>query len=549
VYGQNTIAQIKEITLLTSKPAQYDRAEFQINLVSEWENPYLQEDVALNMQILAPHGAKLTLPCYYESGSSKKKSVWKARFTPQETGNYTYHFELIKKGKLISTSKTLRFNAAAPQKGKNGFLHPKSNWVFEFDNGKPFRGVAENICWESRATDDSKFFKELHEENRFSYDYMLPDFAANGGNFFRTWMCAWNLPIDRKDNFNNHRYTASDEYYNPSALARMDYMIELSESLDLYIMLTLGQGAWSVREGGFATSNADFFVNQKAKERYKNRLRYIVARWGYSPNIAVWEFFNEVDNVQYRDAKNPIDGKSIVDWHAEMSSYLKQLDPYGRIVSTSISHRDIEGLNSIPDIDLNQKHIYKHTRSIPSEIVKYTEKYHKPYVIGEFGFEWDWSKNFNDFAQDMELDFKRGLWYGLFSPTPITPMSWWWEFFEDKGMNSYFKGVREINDKMLQAGNGEFEVLPIQASNLDAFCIKCGEDIFVYLYNDTVSTIPIETLIEITNNKQYTVQRFTPTTLEYDSYGSTTSARNAITIKCGDLGSKEEAVLLFTPNK
>ena len=81
------------------------------------------------------------------------------------------------------------------------------------------------------------------------------------------------------------------------------------------------------------------------------------------------------------------------------------------------------GMNAIPDMDVNQKHIYNASSVIPSTILSYEEQFGKPYVIGEFSREWDWSKNFNDFADEMDADFKRGLWYGLFSPTPITPMS------------------------------------------------------------------------------------------------------------------------------
>jgi hypothetical protein len=51
--------------------------------------------------------------------------------------------------------------------GKDGFLHPKSNWAFAFDSGKPFRGIGENIGWESRKSDDSKFFKNLQEKPKY----------------------------------------------------------------------------------------------------------------------------------------------------------------------------------------------------------------------------------------------------------------------------------------------------------------------------------------------------------------------------------------------
>ena len=525
-------AQITQATLLTRKPELYAKTEFDIRLTAGWENPYLQEDVALDMFLIAPSGKKLTLPCYYESGESGQESIWKARFTPQETGNYQYSFKLTKRGQDVSSSPLSKFNVAKSK--RDGFLHVKDFWTMQFDSGKPFRGVGENICWESRANDDSRFFKELHEQPKYNYDYLLSSLAASGGNYYRTWMCSWNLPIDRKRNFNNNRYTASEEYYNPSAVQRFEHMVHLCDSLQLYVMLTLGQGE--------NLSGAAFFADESAKAKYKNRLRYIVARWGYSTNIGAWEFFNEVDNVQFRNANNPIDGALITRWHDEMSRYLKQIDPYGHIVTTSISHRDVEGLNAVAELDINQKHIYRNTLSIIQQINQYTNQYKKPYVIGEFSFEWDWSKNFNDFADDMDIDFKRGLWYGMFTPTPILPMSWWWEFFDNRGMTAYFKGVREINDKMLAAGKGAFEKIPVEAGKLEAYGVQCGKTIFVYLFNPTQATLTEDLTVNVNTGKSFKGQRFDPNTCKYQNV--TLQAGNAV--KGISLDAKNEMVYILT---
>lgn len=474
-------AQIGAVNRL-NQAQQFKKTEWDIRLNANWKNPYLQEDIALDMLLTSPSGKKLVLPCYYEQGESGKASLWKARFAPQEQGTYSFTLRLMEAGKVTDNSKIAHFTASAS--ASNGFLHPENNWIFKFDNGKPFRGIGENIAWESRASDDSKFFKELHQNSKYSYDYMLPALAKNGGNFFRTWICPWNLPLDWKRNFNNNRYTASDAYYNPSAIAKLDRLMEQTDSLKLYMMLTLGAGNYNPRDGGFSPTAADFFVNPQSKARYKNRLRYIVARWGYSTSIGAWEFFNEVDNVQFGNKDNPISADAIVKWHDEMSAYLKQIDPYQHIVTTSISHRDLRGLNSLPHIDINQKHIYKNTTGIPAAIIKYEHDFNKPYVIGEYSYEWDWSRNFDDFAPEMDSDFKRGLWYGLFSPTPVLPMSWWWEYFDSRGTDQYLSKIKTVNDQMLAAGKGVFrEVKATADSSLKVLAVKCGKSTFIYVYN------------------------------------------------------------------
>jgi hypothetical protein len=544
--GNAAFAQIKNVTLQTKQPLQYERTDIEIELIAQWQNPYLQEEVALNMLVTSPSGKKMILPCFYESGESGKISRWKARFAPQETGRYSYMFQLSERKSVYADSKPQTFESQPS--GKPGFLHIKSDWALQFDNGMYFRGIGENICWESRDNDDSKFFRELHERaDVYNYDYMLPDLARNGGNFFRTWMCAWNLPIDYKRRFNNSRYTASDDFYNPSAIARMERLIELADSLDLYIMLTLGTGGYHVREGGVVSSTDEFFVNPKAKERYKNRLRYIVARWGYSPSIAMWEFFNEVDNVQHNGRQTPIKSEDIVQWHDEMSAYIKQIDPYGHIVTTSISHRDIEGLNTVSGIDINQKHIYNKTSLIPSEINAYTTTFKKPYIIGEFGYEWDWSKNFDDFAYGMDIDFKRGLWYGLFSPTPVLPMSWWWEYFDARRMTPYFRGVREISDQMLAAGNGSFEPLSVEAANVHALGVRCGKIMFVYLFNPEHSTYLSDVIIHVDGNKKYHIQSYEPATMLYQDVTKVSASPSVITLNKIALGVEKEILYVLKP--
>jgi hypothetical protein len=317
---------------------------------------------------------------------------------------------------------------------------------------------------------------------------MLPDFAKNGGNFTRMWMCSWNFPIDRQDHFNNPRYTATTEYMNQSAVERLDHVVNLCEDLDIKIMLCMGQG--DVR------AHREFFNCPDAKTRYRNYLRYIVARWGYSPAIGMWEFFNEIDNVQHRDPAGVIPAEEIVAWHDEMSTYLAGLDPFQHIRTTSISHRDLNGLNDVENIDINQKHIYNATHVVPETIDSYSARHNKPYIIGEVGFEWDWSKNFDDFADGMIMDFRRAFWYGLFNQTSVTPMTWWWEWFDEHKTIPYMKNARLISDMMLKEGKGEFKQFQtVKNGKAEAYAVRCGKKTFVYVYNggeEVLDNIAIE---------------------------------------------------------
>ncbi|QBN19503.1 cellulase family glycosylhydrolase [Flavobacterium nackdongense] len=488
-------AQIQEVTILNKEVIQYQKTEWDIRLLATFVNPFDFSEISLDMILTAPTGEKLVLPCFFVSGKSGSPSLWKARFTPREKGKYSYHFELKKASAEVFSSQINTFNVK-PSKAK-GFLNTNNLWTFKYDNGTLFRGIGENICWESRDDDDSKYFKKLHEDKRFNYNFMLKKLAANGGNFFRTWMIYWNLPVDWKKVQNNSRYQNSDSYFNESGMKRMDELVQLCDSLGIHMMLALeshvglmGSGwetsNYNIANGGFAKTPTEFFALPAARAQYKNKLRLMVARYGYSPSVGAWEFFNEVDNAMYNGGPdNQIPADVVTNWHNEMSTFLKSIDPYKHIVATSVSHRDIPGMNDLKNIDINQRHMYKNTSGIPATILEYTAKHNKPYVIGEAGFEWDWSKDFNAIAPEMDADFRRALWLGLFSPTPVLPMSWWWEFFENRGMMSYFEMVKKVNDQMISDGKGEFEIVNIKSleNGLEIYGVRCGKTTYVYVYN------------------------------------------------------------------
>jgi hypothetical protein len=367
-------------------------------------------------------------------------------------------------------------------------------------------------------------------------------------------MCPWNLPLETQKVNSTKRYKDTEAYFHPGGIQRMEELLHLIDSLGLYVMLTLdmNSGNWrnspyNVANGGPAKTYTEFFSLPEAMEKYKNKLRYVVARWGYSTNIGAWEFFNEIDNgVFTRQDSILIPHVYVTQWHQEMSRYLKDIDPYQHLVTTSISHRDIAGMNSVPYIDFNQKHIYKHTEKIPGIYPDYIQTFGKPYVVGEFGFRWEDADP--KYAKEADYDYKRGLWFGMFSPTPILPMSWWWELFDDEKMTPYFRGVREISDKMLKEGNGQFEQIPVAANVVHAQGVKCGKTYFVYLLNESNDVVNTPVSINIGNRKKVAVQSFIPDSRKYTGISNAVVADSLLKVSSITLPAKKEVVLIFTTN-
>jgi len=535
-----------EVKQITEQPKQYDKTEFEIYVKESFENPYDAREIAVNMVLENPAGDSILLPCYYEKGESGS-AVWKARFAPRSAGTYTYQFLVEKAGKIVNKSEKNTISAAASS--DDGFLHINDFWTLKFDSGKPFRGIGENVGWESRSYEDPKY----------DYDYLLPTLANNGANFFRSWMAPNNFPLEWHKVVQTKRYSDSDEYFHPGGAQRLDEVLELCDSLGLYIMIafdshnTLIPGRqWEIHNynsanGGPADTPDEFFSLPESRERYKNRLRYLVARWGYSTSVGAWEFFNEIDNAAFTKKDSiVIPHEVITDWHQEMAAYLKSIDPYDHIVTTSVSHREIEGMYALDELDLNQMHVYKRTKQIPEEILMYVSEYNKPFSWGEFGYEWDWNLDFSEFEEESDYDYKRGLWYGLFNPTPILPMTWWWEFFDERNMTPYFNSVRQISDMMLDAGKGSFERIDVESEGLQSFGVKCGETYFVCVLNNDYEQMNSAFRLQL-DSGNYKVQVYDPDTREFESSNVLKAANEPVSLPDLTLKGMDEMLFVLTP--
>jgi hypothetical protein len=232
-----------------------------------------------------------------------------------------------------------------------------------------------------------------------------------------------------------------------------------------------------------------------------------------------------------------------------MSSYLKKIDPYDHIVTTSISHRDIKGMNDLPNIDLNQKHIYNRTHLIAPTIHEYVARHKKPYVIGEFGYDWNWDNVKHEYGTGFDFDYKRGLWYGLFSPTPILPMTWWWEFFDDRNMTSYFKSVSTINKQMMEAGKGSFENVKISSGILESYAVRCGDVYFVYVLNNGSATHVPEISIASDRSGFYKLRSFNPYEEKFKDHSSVKANSGNIVFDPENLNVHEERIFILSPEQ
>ena len=224
----STQSYINSITEEHTSIPLYEKYEITISNSATYIDPYDADDIQVDLLMTTPSGMVFYLPCFYFNGTSGS-SIWKARFAPREEGIHSYQV-VIQNTIGLDVSLEKNFEATTPN--SDGFLHinPNSNYTLLFESGKRFRGVGENMAWEARP--------DINDDPKFTYDYMFDDLRKDSVNFIRTWMCPWNLPLEWKTTIFG-RYTDATTTYNPSAISRMDFMIEEAEQNDIYFMLAL----------------------------------------------------------------------------------------------------------------------------------------------------------------------------------------------------------------------------------------------------------------------------------------------------------------------
>jgi hypothetical protein len=125
-------------------------------------------------------------------------------------------------------------------------------------------------------------------------------------------------------------------------------------------------------------------------------------------------------------------------------------------------------------------------------------------------------------------------------------MSWWWEYFEARRMTPYFRAVKEISDRMLASGQGSFEPLTVEAGNLHAFGVRCGKNIYVYLFNPEHSMY-LSDLIIPADGRTYRIQSYDPAYRMYQDVTKAAYSPSAVTLSGIALGAEKEILYVLEP--
>lgn len=422
-------AAIKDITLTGNIVKRYEALGISATLPAAYKNPYDSREIELNAEITTPDKLTVIVPGFY----SGQGSLWKARYTPARAGKYSYRL-LLKSGSKKYASAFGHFEVGPGS--SDGFLRKGKNNPFYpvFDSGKAFFGLGHNIAW-TKDNDVS------------AYERYFAIFKENGCNITRIWINSpWTFALETK----------KLGVYNAADCEKVDAVIRLAENYGIYIILSLDsyaalmvdKGSWNEQwwrtnpynsqNGGPCEKPWDFFTNEAAKKYYRDRLRYIIGRWGYSPNIIAFELWNELD--------------APAEWTKEMAAYIKSINPHGQFVTTSLGYPwdnnfDESPVWSMPQIDIVQRHFYgNRIQDVIENIItvnsELSGKYNKPVLVGEFGID----VNKNDADIDVygnAVAFHNSLWAGALTRSFASSMNWWWdEYVKARNLYPHYRALK-----------------------------------------------------------------------------------------------------------
>ena len=448
------LPKISGVQLNATEVPRYAALELTLDVTAEYTNPYDAREVTLEGTFRAPDGTEMTVPGFWDGEES-----WRVRFTPSQAGEWQYQLIVTD---AIGSSQPAAGQFTVTESDLHGWLQI-GNWInpeysshyLVYQDGTPFYGVGH--C------DALNILTDGFDAERGVI--LFENMAAAGENYV-VWWPAYSHTIV------NPRY----DDYNVSNLNLIDLVVKDAQAKGIFLIFTIwdhpqlrdathpwGDGRWEGYNGfSKLTSINEFFTSDESWVWQANLYRYIIARWGYSPAIGMWQTVSEINGTNAYEQTDP--------WHQKVNDYFVENDPY-RHPTTASKSGDVDWAEGYRVTDVPQVHVYSMNEEPQKDAVKaaatiadWTERMWqtgKPNWIGEFGVQGN--------AYYPEL-FHNSIWAGLASGAALTPAEWnsggsWMtmttEMYADQGRLAQF--VAEIplakwNPQPLQISSANPEV-------------------------------------------------------------------------------------------
>ncbi len=460
-------AMIGKITPIPAALATYELVEFKVPINGagfEKLSPYRTTELALDAEITLPSGKTMRVPGFHSQDYAANESWaapvdgsmgWRIRFSGPEPGVYKGKVELRVRGKLAASRELPSFTLA---KSKNHGIIRVSRTApryLEFEDGAGYFPVGQDVCWTTDVTKSipgaicaaetlpwdkayARWFGRMGQSGAtWARVFMKESFFIDAGEPWqweleKAWRLDQVLEMARQNNINICLC------FNPE---RSDEGTAYKGSMDIF---RASNTAWGRLLASQHLKYDQFFLNPLTREMYRDKIRYVVARWGYSTNIFSWEFWNEIESVE------PNEG--IYAWMREMTAYLRSVDPWHHLIKSSGHHEWSPEFWGQDNGDLNDVHPYfgwagwEGTQNLGSFLPEFSSGVYatgRPFIVGETGIAREVTTPLGlagDLADKDTTCFHvhEALWGGLFAGAVGSGMVWWWDEHVDLH-NGYFR--------------------------------------------------------------------------------------------------------------
>ncbi|MBN2505125.1 MAG: DUF5060 domain-containing protein [Verrucomicrobia bacterium] len=273
---------------------------------------------------------------------------------------------------------------------------------------------------------------------------------------------------------------AARGFYNPVDSYLLDRLLEAAEREGVHLqlcLLTRDHYMHDLRDPGSP-------AYQSAIDDARKLLRYAVARWGYSPRVLAWEYFNEMDP-----------GAPTERFHRELGEYLEQADPYRHLRTTS-GWGPAPKHWTHPNLDIADLHHYLRPNAPPpwtNEVAVVLERAallrkhapDKPAILGEFGLADErWGRSPHMKADTNGVHFHNALWASAFSGLSGTAMFWWWETLDQMDLYAHYRPLADfIRDIPFTTVRLQPVVLASQPSGCQVLAWRNARQMAAWVFN------------------------------------------------------------------
>jgi hypothetical protein len=417
--------------LAQAEIARFERLELEVQADIVPSNPFDPDELDIRVEFTSPSGETVDVGAfwyqeYQPPGILRRgEPSWRVRFTPTEIGAWTAVARIPAHG---TESEPVDFRVTPSE--SHGFvrIHPQDPRYLAFDDGSFFFPIGVNMGWWTGAG-----------TAQGDYGKWMDAFAANGGDTIRVWMAEWSFGLEWND-------TGLGDYSRRLGKAwLLDQIFRMAEERDVYIILVLlncadfnnwqtngwANNPYNADRGGPLERPEDFATHPEARALLQRKLNYIVNRWGYSPNLLAWEWWNEVNLT-------PISDEALIPWLQEMTAYLRARDVNRHLTTNSYAIKYLSPTWQLPELDIIQRHEYATQVNSPDRDFagRAAEDYRslsqsappKPILLGEFGYGAEAT------ADDIErtgIHLHNGLWSTTFVGYAGSGMYWYWDVYLD----------------------------------------------------------------------------------------------------------------------